>query len=213
MKAKKALILAPHTDDGEFGCGGTIAKLLRNGCDVWYVAFSKCEDSLPKGWAKDTLVKEVMAATNVLGIKSSQVMVKNYKVRHFPENRQEILDDLIELRKNINPDVVFMPSIHDIHQDHSTIAYEGLRAFKNITIFSYEVPWNNFTFHNQAFVEISEDDANIKISALKKYESQYGRAYATEDVIRSILRVHGMQIGKKYAEVCEIPRMVLGEKI
>lgn len=213
MKAKKALILAPHTDDGEFGCGGTIAKLLRNGCDVWYVAFSKCEDSLPKGWAKDALVKEVMAATNVLGIKSSQVMVKNYKVRHFPENRQEILDDLIELRKNINPDVVFMPSIHDIHQDHSTIAYEGLRAFKNITIFSYEVPWNNFTFRNQAFVEISEDDANIKISALKKYESQYGRAYATEDVIRSILRVHGMQVGKKYAEVYEIPRMVLGEKI
>ena len=211
MDIKKALVLAPHTDDGEFGCGGTIAHLIGKGCEVWYVAFSKCEDSLPKGWASDTLVHEVMAATKILGIASDHVIVKDYKVRHFSEKRQQILDDLILLRKQIMPDVVFMPSIHDIHQDHSTIAYEGLRAFKNITIFSYEVPWNNFTFSNQAFFEIKEPDLKTKIAALNMYESQKGRSYATEDVIKSIMRVHGMQVGKEFAEVFEIPRMVIGD--
>ena len=30
----RVLILAPHTDDGEFGCGGTIAKHIENGDSV-----------------------------------------------------------------------------------------------------------------------------------------------------------------------------------
>jgi len=43
---KKALVLAPHTDDGEFGCGGTISRLVREGCTVKYVAFSDCKESV-----------------------------------------------------------------------------------------------------------------------------------------------------------------------
>ena len=31
MNVKTALVLAPHTDDGEFSCGGTIKKLTENG--------------------------------------------------------------------------------------------------------------------------------------------------------------------------------------
>ena len=31
---KKVLVLAPHTDDGELGCGGTVARLLEEGCEV-----------------------------------------------------------------------------------------------------------------------------------------------------------------------------------
>ena len=37
---KNILVLAPHTDDGEFGCGGTIAKLIDQGKNVFYAAFS-----------------------------------------------------------------------------------------------------------------------------------------------------------------------------
>ena len=31
---RKALVLAPHTDDGELGCGGTVARLLEEGSEV-----------------------------------------------------------------------------------------------------------------------------------------------------------------------------------
>lgn len=31
----KVLVLAPHTDDGELGCGGMISKLVENGIDVF----------------------------------------------------------------------------------------------------------------------------------------------------------------------------------
>ena len=40
---KRILILAPHTDDGELGCGATISKLIETSNDVYYVAFSACE--------------------------------------------------------------------------------------------------------------------------------------------------------------------------
>ena len=57
------LILAPHTDDGELGCGGTIHKLTQLGKKVIYVAFSTCEESVPEGFAPDVLTHEVKAAT------------------------------------------------------------------------------------------------------------------------------------------------------
>ena len=37
---ERVLVLAPHTDDGEFGCGGTMARLVDAGAEVRYVAFS-----------------------------------------------------------------------------------------------------------------------------------------------------------------------------
>src|SRR5882672_12655752 len=50
---QRALVLAPHTDDGEFGCGGTMARLVEAGADVRYVAFSIATKSLPDGFAPD----------------------------------------------------------------------------------------------------------------------------------------------------------------
>ena len=65
---RRALVLAPHTDDGEFGCGGTMARLVEAGCEVRYVAFSIATRSLPEGFAPDTLAREVREATAELGI-------------------------------------------------------------------------------------------------------------------------------------------------
>ena len=63
-----ALVLAPHTDDGEFGCGGTIAKLAEMRKEVYYAAFSSCEKSLANNDPPDTLKKELFCATKKLGI-------------------------------------------------------------------------------------------------------------------------------------------------
>src|SRR6185437_15904585 len=126
---KRALVLAPHTDDGEFGCGGTINRLIEEGCEVYYVAFSSCRQSVPKEFPSDILITEVKAATAVLGIKPGHLTILDYDVRTFNFHRQDILDDLLKLKKQINPDLVFVPSLHDVHQDHSTITDEGMRAF------------------------------------------------------------------------------------
>lgn len=206
---KKVLVLAPHTDDGEFGCGGTINKLIEEGNDVYYAAFSACQQSVLKEFPSDILITEVKAATKTLGIKKENLILFDYDVRTFNYRRQDILDDLIKLRSEINPDIIFIPALTDIHQDHKTIAEEGLRAFKFKTLLSYEMPWNNITFTTSSFSILSEDNIKTKVEALKQYKSQAHRPYANENFIKSLATTRGVQIGTQYAETFEIVRIIL----
>ncbi|MFL6030267.1 MAG: PIG-L deacetylase family protein, partial [Gaiellaceae bacterium] len=160
---QRVLVLAPHTDDGEFGCGGTMARLVESGSEVRYVAFSIATRSLPDGFAPDTLAREVKEATTELGIAPENLTVHDFDVRTFPEHRQDILELLVGMWEQWQPDVVFQPSLHDIHQDHKTIAEEGLRAFKRTTILGYEIPWNNFDFAYQAYFALQESHVEKKV--------------------------------------------------
>lgn len=208
-KFKTIFVLAPHTDDGELGAGGTIAKLIENGSDVYYFAFSTAEKSVPHGFEKNILKTEVIKATKKLGIQQENVIIYNYEVRKLNYARQEILEDLIEFRKKIFPDLVLMPSLHDIHQDHSTIANEGLRAFKNTTILGYELIWNNLTFNTTSFIKLEKQHIQQKCDALKEYKSQSGRDYMSEAFIFSLATTRGVQIGAQYAESFEVIRWVM----
>ena len=91
----------------------------------------------------------------------------DFEVRTFPEVRQEILELLIEAQRDFAPEAVLMPTIGDIHQDHHTIAAEGLRAFKRTTILGYEIPWNQFSFAKQAYVVLEERHLEAKVRALE----------------------------------------------
>jgi N-acetylglucosamine malate deacetylase 1 len=208
LDKKRVLVLAPHTDDGEFGCGASINKLIENGSEVYYVAFSACEQSVLPQFPKDILITEVKAATKVLGIKPDNLILFKYDVRTFGYHRQAILDDIIRLKTDIKPDLVFTPSVNDIHQDHSTISNEAVRAFKFTSILCYELPWNNFNFATTCFSKLDESHVVSKINALKEYQSQAHRPYADEDFIRSLARTRGVQIGTRYAEVFEVVRWI-----
>jgi LmbE family N-acetylglucosaminyl deacetylase len=205
---KRVLVLAPHTDDGEFGCGGTMARLVDAGAEVRYVAFSIATKSLPEGFAPDTLAREVREATAEIGIPESHLDVHDFEVRTFPERRQEILEVLIKLWEEWKPDAVLQPSLHDVHQDHQVVAAEGLRAFKRTTILGYEIPWNNFNFDLQAYVALEESHLKRKVSALEKYASQQHRRYSDADYIWNIARTHGINVNRPYAEVFEVYRVV-----
>ena len=209
MKNKKILILAPHTDDGEFGCGASIAKLINEKADVYYAAFSLAEESVPPPFPKDILETEVKKATRVLGIPPENLLLYRYKVRHFASHRQEILEDLVKINNNLQPDLVFMPATHDLHQDHTTVAYEGLRAFKRTSILAYEMPWNNLNFATQAFISFGDSELEKKVAAIQCYESQKKRNYLTDEFLRGLAITRGVQIGKKYAEVFEVIRWIL----
>jgi LmbE family N-acetylglucosaminyl deacetylase len=200
---QRALVLAPHTDDGEFGCGGTMARLVEAGCEVRYHAFSIATRSLP-----DTLAREVAEATAELGIPAESLTVHDFDVRTFPERRQDILELLVALWEEWLPDVVFQPSLHDVHQDHRTVAEEGLRAFKRTTILGYEIPWNNFDFAYQWYGALEERHVERKIAALGHYASQQHRRYANAEYVRNLARMHGVNVNREYAEVFQVYRVV-----
>jgi len=205
---ERALVLAPHTDDGEFGCGGSMARLVEAGCEVRYVAFSIATRSLPEGFPPDTLAREVREATAELGIPESNLTVHDFDVRTFPERRQDILELLVALWEEWRPEVVFQPAHHDVHQDHQTVAQEGLRAFKRTTILGYEIPWNNYDFSYGAYLALEERHVERKVAAVRCYASQQHRRYANEDYVWNLARVHGTNVNRDYAEVFQVYRLV-----
>ncbi len=208
-EVENILVLAPHTDDGELGLGGTINKFIEDGKNVIYAAFSTAEQSVPNGFPKDILKTEVKNATRKLGVKSENLLIYHYEVRKLNFVRQEILEDLVKIRKMCDFDMVFMPSLHDIHQDHTTIAQEGLRAFKNTTLLGYELIWNNLTFNTDCFVKLEKEHVQAKCIALKEYKSQGFRDYLSEEFIFSLAKTRGVQVGCEYAEAFEVVRLFL----
>ena len=148
------------------------------------------------------------AATASLGIKAEHVKLLDYKVRYFTNERQRILEDLVKIGRGFSPDLVLTPSTMDVHQDHSTVTREAIRAFKSTTILGYELPWNNLQLPSDGIVVIDDSDLNNKILAIAEYKSQLGRAYSAPEYIKSLAVTRGTRIREKYAEAFELIRVI-----
>ncbi|MFA5246151.1 MAG: PIG-L family deacetylase [Pedobacter sp.] len=202
----KILILSPHIDDAEFGAGATIRKFTDN--TFCWIAFSDCAESLPEGFPEETLRKEFKQICKLYGI--DNYTVANFPVRNFTSHRQEILEILFKARNEFNPDLVIGPSLNDTHQDHTVIANEMIRAFKNTSIISYELPWNNLKSVNNYYVRITSEQLEFKLKVLSLYESQIvkNRPYSNPEFIESLAKVRGTQINVQYAEAFELIRWI-----
>jgi LmbE family N-acetylglucosaminyl deacetylase len=203
---KNILVLAPHTDDGEWGAGGTMAKLKEQNNKIYYAAFSTCKESLPTGMPHDTLAKECKNATQILGVE--ELFIYDFKVRYFNYHRQEILEEMVKLSKLINFDFVFTPCSNDIHQDHHTIYNESIRAFKKSNILGYELVWNNIHMHTNYFSVLEKRHIDLKTDAILCYQSQEFRNYHNHEYISGLAKVRGTQTGYLYAEAFEVIKII-----
>jgi N-acetylglucosamine malate deacetylase 1 len=209
MNMQRILVLAPHTDDAELGCGGTIARFVEEGRKVFVAAFSTAEESLPSGMSPDTLKREFLEAMPLLGVPVPQLTVFDFQVRRLGYHRQDVLEKIVVLRREIAPDLVLLPSGHDLHQDHQVVFAEGLRAFKDMSVMGYELPWNHIDFSAQAFFALERRHIEKKWTALKSYRSQLDleRLYFKQEFIEGIARVRGAQVRAEWAEAFEVLRL------
>ena len=208
----KILVLSPHTDDVELGCGGGIAKFISEGHNILWVVFSTAEESLPEDLPKDTLKKEFLSVVNGQGLKEDNYRVFNFKVRTLHEHRQEILEKLINLREDFKPQMVIGPSLNDFHQDHQVVANEMVRAFKTTSsIICYELPWNHITFNTQLFIKLKKEHIVKKCEMLKNYKTQLtkGKTYFSEEFIYGLAKTRGVQCDSEYAEAFEVIRWMM----
>ena len=183
--------------------------MVNLGIDIKYVAFSYCKESVPKGFPEDKIKLECENVTSKLGLEKQNVNILDFKVRYFPKYRQKILEYLIKLRSSYNPDIIFIPSSQDIHQDHNTIYNEGFRAFKNSTILGYEQPQNLKKSIHSVYIKLSDEILSKKIEILSSYESQNFRSYLSNESLRSLAKVRGIECGSEYAEAFENIRLII----
>ncbi len=206
----KILILAPHTDDAELGCGGSMARWLEEGVELHVMVFSTAEQSLPDGSIPTRLRDECIASLAAMGIPEVNRVIYDYPVRMLSYHRQEVLEHMVAMGRAVDPDWVLVPSGADLHQDHNTVYNEALRAFKHKTVLGYELPWNHITFSASAFVRLEQRHLDAKWEAMTHYDSQLelGRPYFTREFVESLARVRGLQIKTDWAEAFELVRVV-----
>lgn len=195
---ENALVLSPHTDDGELATGGTIKRLIEAGSNLYFVAFS--------AW-RSVLKSECRSSLETLGVKEYEIL--NFPRRHFPEKRQEILQYLYDLNQERNFDLVLTPSTNDLHQDHQTVTREALRAFKHSSVLGYELPWNLIEFRENGFVELNREHVDAKIKALWCYKTQLERPYFDKEYLIGLMRSRGLHVGVKYAEAYEVIKFII----
>ncbi len=201
----KVIAIAPHIDDVELGAGATIHHLTKSKSNkVYYVGLS-----LPPLVDSNTFHEEFSESTQILGLDSERIILRNFNPRNLFDARSEILQLFYDLNKELKPDLVIIPNSQDIHQSHEVVFAEARRAFKYTTILGYELPWNSLDFSMDVFITVDREDVEAKVAAINAYRTQKNRMFFANDIVGDLARVRGKQIGREYAECFELTRLIV----
>lgn len=200
---KRALFLGAHPDDIELGCGALIHQMTPHS-EVLCVTLSDNQ--------KNPLLKNVVdehhKSMAVLGVPEKNVVLGHFSTRVFHDSRQEILEYFLKLRKDFAPDLIFVHSKADIHQDHNTMTDEALRAFRGITLLGFDVVRSSYGFFPHFLVEVSEADVDAKLEALSCYHTYADKYYFERELLRATMIRHGALAERRFAEGFDILRIV-----
>jgi N-acetylglucosamine malate deacetylase 1 len=200
---KKLLFIGAHPDDIELGCGALISNVVES-TDVLCLTLSDNQ----KNPVLKNLVHEHYCSMAVLGVRRERVLLETFETRKFPHARQEILEYLFQLNRDYNPDIVFVHTRADIHQDHATATEEALRAFRGKTVLGFDCLRSSYGFFPHFLSEVSEKDVDCKIQALAEYKTYTDKYYFDPNILRATLIRHGALAEKPFAEGFDILRIV-----
>lgn len=192
----KLLLIGAHCDDIEIGCGGTILRLIQEYpiAHVSWIVFTS--NSQRKIEATNC------AAAFLKGVTSKEIVVRDFKDGFLSQQYAEVKDYHEQLKRDINPDIVFTHYQHDLHQDHRLLSELAWNTFRNHLILEYEIPKYDGDIGNPAFfVRLDELKVEEKVTRLLEcYATQRGKHWFDRETFISMLRLRGMQAAATYAE-------------
>jgi N-acetylglucosamine malate deacetylase 1 len=214
----KVLVIAPHPDDETLGCGGTLFRHKHNNDQLfWLIVTNISEDN---GWRRDVVIKR---EKEINSVSKKYGFVKKYNLE-FPttslntNSTVKLIDKISDIYREIQPNIIYMPFINDVHTDHQIIAQSLQSTIKWFRypfikrVLMYETPSEtefNFVqgriFKPNAFVDISKY-LDIKVEIMKVYESEIGKHPfpRSEKNIRALATFRGSQSGFNAAEAFEL---------
>ena len=198
---RNILAIGAHPDDIELGCGGTIRRHILNGDKVNYIIASLGE----KSGDKDKRGTEVMAAAELMGVNYVHFLNLPDTMIMHDGITVSLLDESME---KIEPEIVYVHSPLDYHQDHANIAKSVLSASRNMrsSIFLYETPSTTIEFRSVAYSDISEVFEH-KLKCIEQYVSQNNKEYMEKEAIIGLAKVRGRTMGVEFAEAFEVARL------
>jgi len=200
---KKLLFVGAHPDDIELGCGALIAN-IGDKAEMLCLTISDNQ----KNPQLNSVVEEHYRSMAILGIERDHDRVESFTTRMFPTDRQEILEYLFRIGRQYRPDIVFVHTRSDIHQDHNTVTEEALRAFRGVTVLGFDVLRSSYGFFPHFLVGVRREDVDRKIEALAQYRTYCDKYYFDPEVLRSTCIRHGALAERDFAEGFDILRIV-----
>jgi LmbE family N-acetylglucosaminyl deacetylase len=167
------LVLSPHPDDDVIGCGGTLYKHHLAGDHITVAYITDGRKGSPKPTDEEILVherrQEATAAANIIGIEKT-VFLDNRDMELM--RNDNTIKQMLQLIVDCDPDIIYLPSFFDNHQDH--IATNKIftsacgKIKKTYQCYAYEV-WTPLIPNR--LVDIS-DCIDVKIAAIRQHQSQ-----------------------------------------
>ncbi len=220
------LFTAPHPDDLEIGCGGTIALLVKQGYKVGMVHMTDGEPT-PRG-TRDQRMAEARRAAEVLGAHVLEVLpLTNRELMDGPPARYALATVLRRYRPRVlvgiagrtvaaSPDHYQAQLITEAARFYSQLTkwndrFDGTEPFRIDHLVYRPIPLSAETphFHSEFVVDISST-IEQKLESIRAYESQFTgeRWERLKHYVLSNAGAEGLRCGYMYGELYALPRPV-----
>lgn len=226
VKNKKVLIVAAHPDDEILGCGGTIARLVKEGNKAITLILGEgktARDVLRDKNKRETeiskLKKEALEANKIIGV--SEVILFDFPDNRFDEVALlDIVKTIEKIKQKVKPDIIFTHYQRDLNIDHQIVNKAVLTATRPTDtetvkeIYSFEVlsstEWNYPNkFIPDTYFDITETtDKKLKAMSCYKSELKMFPHPRSLEGIKLNASYWGMKVGLKYAEVFKCVRSI-----
>ncbi len=223
----RVLVVAAHPDDEVLGCGGTMARLAREGYEVFTLILGEGVRSRYDQDVDDTNIEESLKNLKKQALEANRILgVKEVFFSDFPDNRFDSVDllDIVKVverfKKEVKPQIIFTHSKADLNIDHRITYKAVVTATRPMpgasvkAVCSFEVlsstEWNYpQEFSPNLYFDIS-DTIGLKLEAMEAYSSElreFPHPRSLEGIkVKATQR--GMEVGLKYAEAFEVVRDV-----
>lgn len=217
------LVIAPHADDEVLGVGGTIAKLVDEGNDV-YIAIITVPQPPDFTEAQALQIRqEALLSHKLLGVKDTIFL--GLPAAHLDSTPHKFVNQKIsEIFYKIRPHTVFIPFFGDIHLDHQYSSLSALvasrphlshapkviYAYETLSETNWNAPYVTPTFVPNTYIDISQY-LEDKIQAMKAYASQIQSVphERSEEALRALATLRGSTVSCFAAEAFILIRQVL----
>ena len=122
-------------------------------------------------------------------------MVKDHRDGFFPDEWARIKEEFEEIKRSFEPDVVLTHYRDDRHQDHRVLSDLAWNTFRDHFVLEYEIPkYDGDLGIPNLFVPLEPPVVTRKIQmVLDTYESQKSKHWLTEDTLRALMRIRGIE--------------------
>ncbi len=216
-KRKLILVVAGHSDDADYACGGTLVKFAQEGADIFLVVVTRGEkgtldpDMDVKEFAK-TRKEEQDNSARILGIKGIVYLgYSDHDVLPTHEFRARLIDEI----RRYKPDIVMTHDPWKLYECHPDHRHTGMMAIEaaSFAMYSAEPPpavpplephlvaeiWLFNTDDPNHWVDIT-DTIDEKLDALRQHKSQLGEEMANfaQRTNAKIGAAHGVKFAEEY---------------